>query len=305
MSSTHPSVSTEKDNNAKSSFGTFAIASSFLGHLRRFNQNSNSSNGSSKSRPSSGNSSSHSLSLDPPPLSPLQLSGFSSRTKTRVMTPDLAEEIRVLLPARNQLYDNWSLVYSLEQHGASLTTLYHNSAPPVSYSGSEERTTSKHGYVLVVKDTMHKRFGAYVNEYFHPSAAKGARRFYGNGDCFLWSSKLVKTHNTPNTKTSNTKSNQDKKHEGEDIGEKDTDISEKDQYHIQFKGFPYTGVNDFVIYCSPQFLSLGGGDGHYGLWLNDSLSRGVSSHSLTFGNEPLSDEGTNFGIVGVEVWKIG
>lgn len=74
---------------------------------------------------------------------------------------------------------------------------------------------------------------------------------------------------------------------------------------IRFKAFPYSGENDFYIYCEPHWLSVGGGDGHYGLWLNDSLEKGVSSRSLTFGNEPLSDEGEKFGVLGVEMWLIG
>lgn len=74
---------------------------------------------------------------------------------------------------------------------------------------------------------------------------------------------------------------------------------------IRFKAFPYSGENDFYIYCEPHWLSVGGGDGHYGLWLNDSLEKGVSSRCLTFGNEPLSDEGEKFGVLGVEMWLIG
>lgn len=74
---------------------------------------------------------------------------------------------------------------------------------------------------------------------------------------------------------------------------------------IRFKAFPYSGENDFYLYCEPHWLSVGGGDGHYGLWLNDSLEKGVSSRCLTFGNEPLSDEGEKFGVLGVEMWMIG
>lgn len=46
-------------------------------------------------------------------------------------------------------------------------------------------------------------------------------------------------------------------------------------------------------------------DGHYGLWLDDSLAKGVSNTCPTFGNEPLSDEGTKFSILAVELWYIG
>lgn len=74
---------------------------------------------------------------------------------------------------------------------------------------------------------------------------------------------------------------------------------------IRFKAFPYSGVNDYLMLCDPTFLSVGGGDGHYGLWLDDTFERGVSSHCLTFGNEPLSEEGEKFDIIGVEVWSVG
>ncbi|PGH31186.1 hypothetical protein GX50_06018 [[Emmonsia] crescens] len=74
---------------------------------------------------------------------------------------------------------------------------------------------------------------------------------------------------------------------------------------IRFKAFPYSGVNDYMILCETGFLSVGGGDGHYGLWLDDSFEKGVSSSCPTFGNEPLSDEGTKFDVLGVEIWYIG
>lgn len=74
---------------------------------------------------------------------------------------------------------------------------------------------------------------------------------------------------------------------------------------IRFKAFPYTGENDFTILCQQGFLSVGGGDGKYGLWLDDSLAKGVSAGCPTFMNEGLSDEGEKFGILGVEIWYIG
>lgn len=74
---------------------------------------------------------------------------------------------------------------------------------------------------------------------------------------------------------------------------------------IRFTAFPYSGENDYYMLCESSFLSLGAGDGHYGLWLNDGLDRGVSMRCDTFGNEPLSDEGHKFGVLGVEVWVVG
>lgn len=74
---------------------------------------------------------------------------------------------------------------------------------------------------------------------------------------------------------------------------------------IRFKAFPYSGVNDYLMLCETGFFSIGGGDGKYGLWLDDTFEKGISSPCQTFGNEPLSEEGEKFEIIGVEVWSIG
>lgn len=74
---------------------------------------------------------------------------------------------------------------------------------------------------------------------------------------------------------------------------------------IRFKAFPYSGINDFMIYCQRDYLSVGGGDGRYGLWLDSDLENGISETCPTFGNEPLSDDGKKFDVLGVEVWYVG
>lgn len=74
---------------------------------------------------------------------------------------------------------------------------------------------------------------------------------------------------------------------------------------LRFKAFPYSGVNDYLIFCEPTFLSVGGGDGRYGLWLDENMESGVSGQCMTFGNEALSEEGQKFEIVGVEIWCVG
>jgi len=45
-------------------------------------------------------------------------------------------------------------------------------------------------------------------------------------------------------------------------------------------------------------------DGKYGLWMDASLERGLSGSCPTFGNEPLSDEGAKFDVLGVELWHL-
>jgi hypothetical protein len=83
--------------------------------------------------------------FQPPPLTPLTLTGYKGgmRESGKLMNKALAEEIRLLLPPRLQLVDNWSLTYSLEQNGVSLATLYKQ---------ADDYRGVRGGFVLVVKD---------------------------------------------------------------------------------------------------------------------------------------------------------
>jgi hypothetical protein len=85
--------------------------------------------------------------FQPPPLTPLTLSGWRASTKEngRLLTRALAEEIRLLIPASLQLVDEWKLIYSLEQDGVSLSTLYEK---------CEDYQGKRGGYVLVIRDGM-------------------------------------------------------------------------------------------------------------------------------------------------------
>lgn len=66
------------------------------------------------------------------------------RDKGKLLSTALAEEIRLLVPPRIQLVDEWSLAYSLEQNGVSLATLYKK---------SEDYLGKRGGFVLVVRDS--------------------------------------------------------------------------------------------------------------------------------------------------------
>lgn len=81
----------------------------------------------------------------PPPLEPLTLHGYRDNTPSsaRLLTNAIAEEIRTMVPERLRIVDDWHLVYSLEQDGASLSTLYQKCRH---YEGLRV------GFVLVVKD---------------------------------------------------------------------------------------------------------------------------------------------------------
>ncbi|KAI8823102.1 TLD-domain-containing protein [Fimicolochytrium jonesii] len=85
--------------------------------------------------------------------------------------------------------------------------------------------------------------------------------YYGTGSCFLWK----KTH----TGT--------------------------------VSAFHATGKNEYLILSEPHFIALGGGEGHFGLWIDDQLYNGHSGPCQTFANERLS-ETSEFEVVGLEVW---
>ncbi|GMM36839.1 Oxr1 protein [Saccharomycopsis crataegensis] len=293
-----------------------------------------------------------------PPLAPIKLSGYKTTTHHRLLTPELAEEIRNLIGARLQLYSEWNLLYSLEQHGASLNTLYTRVSPTFhdpgsrnvdirslnqtyNYSTIHRTYTSNHqkktGYVIIVRDREGNIFGAYSNEHFRPSEAH--ERFYGNGECFLW--RCVKTNvfeinHEKGTNTVKRRLSYNDTNSGEEVekgkskemvksmnGNKLEGLKEGEMHkplldhplnnkgennsvtHLQFKAFLYTGLNDFIIHCGRDFLSMGVSGGHYGLWMDGGLINGVSYKTMTFGNEPLSGMGEKFVISGVEVWKVG
>ncbi|KAK3677422.1 oxidation resistance protein 1 [Recurvomyces mirabilis] len=261
--------------------------------------------------------------FQPPPLTPLTLKGYKegTRGRSRLLSKAVAEEIRLLIPPRLQLMDTWTLTYSLEQDGTTLSTLYNL---------SDIHRGKRGGFVLVVRDAGGGIFGAYLTDPPKPQA-----HYYGSGECFLWrafrlpalpdlsslppppsadtthlqrmttlglskqsSSASLASLNVPATDGLPAKKLNGTNHRSNGNGSATPE-------RIRFKAFPYTGENEFCIFCQPDYLSVGGGDGHYGLWLDDRLNKGVSDTCPTFGNEPLSEEGTKFDVLGVEVWYIG
>lgn len=83
--------------------------------------------------------------FQPPPLYPVSLVGYSENTSlsAQLLSRALAEEIRLLVPPRLQLCENWNLIYSLEQDGVSLGTLYKK---------CDDLRGLRNGFVLVVRD---------------------------------------------------------------------------------------------------------------------------------------------------------
>lgn len=204
---------------------------------------------------------------------PIRLIGIDSHSQP-VMDDELAEGIRLHLPTRLKISSKWQLLYSIDQHGTSLGTLYDK-------VGTISSIDSTAGCILALRDQNGDRFGAFVNEAFRPS-----KEYYGTGECFLWKAVMF----------------------------------EPDDFRIgsSIKVFHWTGANDYMILSDHDLLSIGGGDGKFGLWIDSNLTKGASSRCPAFNNEvlcstvssgsneghhPQSDDGS-FDVIGLECWMV-
>ncbi|KAG0142384.1 hypothetical protein CROQUDRAFT_662622 [Cronartium quercuum f. sp. fusiforme G11] len=201
---------------------------------------------------------------------PIKLLGLDEQSQA-VMDDELAEGIRLHLPPRLKIPARWELLYSIDQHGTSLGTLYQR------VGGASPKTNGC--VVLVIRDERGDRFGAFVNEPLRPS-----KEYYGTGECFLW--KAV------------------------NFGPDDFRIG------VSVRTYAWTGVNDYMILSDQEMLSVGGGDGKFGLWIDSNLEKGISASCPAFGNEvlcSLKDDGSknnngkeegSFEVLGLECWRI-
>jgi len=196
----------------------------------------------------------------PPPLTPLSLKSTGSTIP--ILTRQLAEEIRLLVPTRLELVDSWSLIFSLERDGSSLSTLY---------STISEYRGRRGGFVLVVKDGTGNVFGAYLNEPPRPSNG----HYYGTGECFLWRCTILgpgsmwlpppPSEDTTNAQRSTTIGMTSKKTHARNVrsegrsGTSTPKSGASTPERIRFKAFPYSGINDYMLFCEQGFLSVGGG----------------------------------------------
>ncbi|XP_052002078.1 oxidation resistance protein 1 [Xyrauchen texanus] len=74
--------------------------------------------------------------------------------------------------------------------------------------------------------------------------------------------------------------------------------------HPRFKCFRWTGENSFFIKGDLDSFAIGGGSGHFGLWVDERLYFGRSSPCFTFNNCSLS-ENNDFTILELEAWTFG
>ncbi|KAH6893970.1 TLD-domain-containing protein [Coprinopsis sp. MPI-PUGE-AT-0042] len=197
----------------------------------------------------------------------------------------LADLIRPHLPPLSRLPKSWTLLYSLDQHGISLNTLYNNCEAPLRNRKHGQNYVGMGGVLLVLRhsetseQSVDGTFGAFIAE----GLGRKSKGFFGGGDSFLW-------------KYSNG----------------------------ALQVFKASGRNTYFAICESGYMAFGGGSTSYGLYIDSGLLEGYSAPSVTFGNETLcnptsetlpsaSRPGTqaapsqqsSFECVGLEVWGVG
>ena len=115
--------------------------------------------------------------------------------------------------------------------------------------------------VLLVRTRDGESFGAFTTEHWRVSP-----RYYGTGESFVF--QMLN--------------------------------SELDDETDGVRVFRWTKRNDYFVFGRNECVAVGGGRG-FALWLDEELSRGNSSRSDTFGNEPLSST-HEFEVSCVELW---
>ncbi|KAL5527993.1 hypothetical protein ACEPAG_6794 [Sanghuangporus baumii] len=187
-----------------------------------------------------------------------------------VLSSAIATVLRPHLPPLSRLAHSWKLLYSADQHGLSINTLYARCTPPVIAGGGGLIPGVNTGALVAVQDAEGGVFGAWIPEGVHLSHGS----YYGGGDSFLWSVERK-------------------------------DMESEDDVHV----YKWTGKNGYVAFCDTDGFSFGGGDGHYGLYVDASLVEGTTHPCPTFDNECLAHGERKgrmvaFDAVGLEVWAI-
>ena len=96
----------------------------------------------------------------------------SSSEPPTVLSSEALRALRRALPLRYRPCD-WALLYSTDQHGCSLRTLY-------------TRLERRGGTILVVLDSLGHTFGAFLSEDWRPSEGHSTARYFGNGETFVF-----------------------------------------------------------------------------------------------------------------------
>jgi hypothetical protein len=117
-----------------------------------------------------------------------------------------------------------------------------------------ERCSSFKNTLVVLKTTKGNILGGFASEKWKARDGYDKRSYFGTGVCFLFS-----------------------------------DYPKNPNPRKELSFYRWSGVNDYCQICDPDSgkIAMGGGEGDFGLIIEDSFLRGSSGHCATFNNPPL------------------
>jgi len=182
----------------------------------------------------------------------------------RILTDRGFQQIRSALPDTLRM-NQWERCFAIGRDGDSMISLL-NLCSQYSYT------------ILVIQTTQNEILGGFATECWN--VGKGTRpksSYYGTGQSFLFCS------------------------DPDVIPGTDDERNEDDEFAI----YSWTGMNDYCQICSPEQNRLAmGGEGDFGLVVQDNFSIGQTGRSMTFRNPPLVSTGGRFEIAALEVYGL-
>ncbi|KAI3630195.1 hypothetical protein MIR68_011630 [Amoeboaphelidium protococcarum] len=224
----------------------------------------------------------------------IQLVGQDDSADTPIMNMELANALRRRIPSRFREYNKYQLIFSLQQHGASLNTLYQKCAYFRDYQADSPSICPS---FLLIQDDGNSIFGAFTTEMWKSHSGSGTaeetrqqlayssssplsrskygtltsgRSYYGSGECFLFKW-----------------------------------ISDDQTSKSSLIPYEWTQKNDYFMLSESDFMAMGSGDGKFGIFIDHELYRGFTSNAPTFSNTtPLCTDAVKgeFKIVNMEIW---
>jgi len=239
--------------------------------------------------------------MSPSPLRPVELVGYNPDTSSRLLSPALCDYIRGRLPPRQSLYSRWTLAYSLEQHGASLKTLYDRCGELVAKAGADSPGGT---WIVAVSDAQGNIVGAAVDQ----PLILGFGRYVGNGECFLFRYSHEDCDLT--ACDSGFESDSEEPEARKPLASPTLARRQSNEHYPCdpcFYGYRHTGENNLILLCDHEGISFGGGDNGPGLFIDSSLEQAQTAACETFDNAILTgdEEERNIDIWGLEVWRVG
>lgn len=210
----------------------------------------------------------------------------NTKAEDQLLTDALLGKLCSGMPARFLSIPEWTLLYSTEEHGFSLSTMYANCKEHVGPT------------ILAVRDSQGALFGVFATETWKPHFGH-----YGTGECFLW--KAFEEHDRDQSADAlsealtavDLSSNPDLTVSGDCI--KTSQLA--GQLLNTIVKYGATGRNNQFMISEKDFVACGCSDGRFGLWLDEAMTFGQSHPTSTFDNDILASE-SKFTILNVELW---